>query len=67
MSQRFTKEETMKRMATLIDSSGDVLEAYMELEVARLHESLEQVRDYGELRFIQGQIAGIRDFCTVVE
>ena len=56
----------MERMAQLMDSSGEVINDYMELMVESLHAQLEMEREYGDIRFTQGQIAGIRDFCSVV-
>ena len=54
-------------MAMLMDSSGEIIIEYMETQIEALHESLEHVTEYKDIRFIQGQIAGIRDFCTVVK
>lgn len=57
----------MARMAQLMDSSNEIINDYMGSMIADLHEQLELAKDYADIRFIQGQIAGIRDFCTVVK
>lgn len=57
----------MARMAQLMDSSGEIITDYQELMIEGLHAQLEVEREYGDIRFVQGQIAGIRDFCFVVK
>ncbi len=63
----YTKEERLQRMSMLMESSNEVINDYKEIMIADLHESLEQVKEPGDFRFIQGQIAGIRDFCSFVQ
>ena len=67
MSQKYTKQEVMERMASLMDSSHEVIEDYRDVMIEQLYQQLEAETDYGNMRSIQGQIAGIRDFCTVVK
>jgi len=57
----------MARMAQLMDSSGDIIDDYRELMIDDLHNQLEIEREFGDIRFVQGQIAGIRDFCLIVK
>jgi hypothetical protein len=64
---RYTEKERMQRMAMLMDSSSEVITEYMEMEIAKLHEQLEEARDPWDVRWLQGKIAGIRDFCMVVK
>lgn len=67
MSAKYTRDQRMLRMAQLMESSDEVVLDYMEETIAGLHEQLELAREFGDIRFIQGQIAGIRDFCSVVK
>lgn len=62
-----SREECIERMAMLMNSSQDVINDYRDVMIEQLHESLEQVKDVNDFRFIQGQIAGIRDFCSFVQ
>lgn len=62
-----SREERIERMAMLMNGSHEVINEYMEVMIEQLHESLEQVKDANDFRFIQGQIAGIRDFCSFVQ
>lgn len=62
-----SREERIERMAMLMNGSHEVINEYMEVMIEQLHESLEQVKDVNDFRFIQGQIAGIRDFCSFVQ
>ena len=57
----------MQRMAQLMESSGEIIMAYRDCMIARLHESLETVKDPGDFRWYQGQIQGIKDFCTFTD
>ena len=61
------RDEAMARMSMLMSSSEEVISDYAEAMIEQLHEALERSSDFSEMRFIQGQIAGIRDFCTVVK
>lgn len=67
MSQKYTKQEVMERMASLMDSSHEIIEDYRDIMIEQLYQQLEAETDYGNMRSIQGQIAGIRDFCMVVK
>jgi hypothetical protein len=55
----------MQRMAQLMSSSGEIIEAYRDFMIDDLHESLDTVKDHGDFRWYQGQIQGIRDFCNM--
>jgi hypothetical protein len=61
------RDEVMTRMSMLMGSSEEIISDYADVMISQLHDSLERSSDFGEIRFIQGQIAGIRDFCTVVK
>lgn len=64
MSKMYTHEESKERMAMLMASSSDVIEAYRDAKLDELRDALERAVDFATIRFIQGQIAGIRDFCS---
>lgn len=64
MSKLYTPQESKERMAMLMSSSDDIIEAYRDAKIEELRQTLEQVSDFATIRFIQGQIAGIRDFCS---
>jgi hypothetical protein len=57
----------MERMSSLMDSSHEIIEDYRDMMIEQLHHQLEGETDYGNMRGIQGQIAGIRDFCMVIK
>ncbi len=61
------RDEAMARMSMLMGSSEEIISDYADAMIEQLHEALERSSDFSEIRFIQGQIAGIRDFCTVVK
>ncbi len=67
MSDKYTRDEKMLRMAQLMESSDTVILDYANHMIEGLHEQLELARDFTDIRFIQGQIAGIRDFCSFVK
>jgi hypothetical protein len=67
MSDKYTRDQKMMRMAQLMESSDEVILDYRDYTIQELYERLELESDYGTIRFIQGQIAGIRDFCLVVK
>ena len=67
MSQKYTKQEIMDRMSSLMESSSEVIEDYRDVVIEQLYHQLECETDYGNMRNIQGQIAGIRDFCMVIK
>lgn len=60
---RYTKEERQERMAQLMASSWEILEEYRDLLIDGYRERLDIEGDYGTIRFIQGHIAGVKDFC----
>lgn len=67
MSEKYTENEVMARMSQLMVSSGEIVEAYRDLMISRLMGALEVSNEFKDIRFIQGQIAGIRDFCSFVQ
>lgn len=50
----------------LLQSSTEVIEDYRDVLIDEYHETLEGIKDPGDFRFVQGQIAGVRDFCTLI-
>ena len=58
-------DEIQARMDQLYNSSSDVISEYAELLIDNLHQALELTKGYEDIRFLQGQIAGIREFCSV--
>lgn len=62
---RFTDDEVMHRARQIFTSSEEIINAYRDVTIAQLHEQLELETDPRTITFIQGQIAGIRDFCSV--
>jgi hypothetical protein len=62
---RYTKEERIERMAQLLESSREILEEYRDLLIEGYHERLDVEPDHGTVRFIQGHIAGVRDFLDI--
>jgi hypothetical protein len=60
-----SREEIQARMDQLYNSSGDVITDYVEMLVDDLHLALDTTKEYQDIRFLQGQIAGIREFCSV--
>lgn len=67
MSGKFTDDEVMHRARQIFMSSEEIINAYKDFTIAQLHEQLELETDFRTITFIQGQIAGIRDFCLVVK
>jgi len=61
-----TREEKMQRFGMLLQSSTEVISDYRDVLIEEYHETLEGVKDPGDFRFVQGQIAGVRDFCTLI-
>jgi len=64
---QYGKQEVAQRMSMLMESSGEIIQQYADAQIELLHDSLERSNDFAEIRFIQGQIAGIRDFCSFVQ
>ena len=60
-----SQEEIQARMDQLFNSSSEVITEYAELLIQNLHQALELTKGYEDIRFLQGQIAGIREFCSV--
>jgi hypothetical protein len=52
-------------MDQLYNSSSEVITDYVEMLIDDLHQALELTKPHEDVRFIQGQIAGIREFCSV--
>ena len=50
-----------------MESSEEVIRGYGDAMIEDLYEALEKVKDPGDFRFIQGQIAGIREFITFIK
>ena len=63
----YTREERLQRMSMLMESSEEVIKGYGEAMIEDLHEALEAVKDPSDFRYIQGQIAGIREFITFLK
>jgi hypothetical protein len=60
-----SREEIQARMDQLYNSSSEVITDYVEMLIDDLHQALELTKPHEDVRFIQGQIAGIREFCSV--
>jgi len=64
---KYTQDETNARMAMLMDSQGEILLDHRDKLIAQYHEQLEVLTDFGDMKAIQGKIAGVREFCMVID